>query len=288
MAQPKFDKLPLEWVRAFEAAARCGSFTGAAEETGLTQSAISQRIGKLEKLLGTQLFLRQPRSIALTVEGEAWLPHVRSAFDRLRDSSEGLFGVSRNRLTVSASTSIIDLWIMSRLNKLSEATGAQFSFKTMVLTEDGLQDDDIIRVRYGTGTWPVAYKVPLYKEILAPVAAPKLLKSKKDWQDLPRIAVSGPRPGWNDWILQFGAPAVPLPEYRFDTFSSALTAAKAGLGVLLGSLPLCQAALATGDLIRLSEESLPHHQTYWLLASKEAVSNQQWQTLEDELTEAHA
>lgn len=286
MAHPKFDKLPLEWVRAFEAAARTGSFTGAAEETGLTQSAISQRIGKLEKLLGTQLFLRQARSVALTVEGEAWLPHVRSAFDRLRDSSEGLFGVSRSRLTVSASTSIIDLWIMSRLNRLSEATGAQFSFKTMVLTEDGLQDDDVIRVRYGTGTWPVAYKAPLYKEVLAPLAAPGLAKSAGHWQGLPRIAVSGPRPGWNDWILKHGTPAVPLPEYRFDTFSSAITAAKEGLGVLLGSLPLCQAAIKSGELVRLSDESLEHHQTYWLLASKDAISNQQWNTLEHELTQA--
>ncbi len=286
MVQPKFDKLPLEWVRAFEVAARCGSFTGAAEETGLTQSAISQRIGKLEKLLGTQLFLRQARSIALTVEGEAWLSHVRAAFDRLRDSSEGLFGVSRNRLTLSASTSIINLWVMSRLKRLSAVTDAQFSFRTMILNEDGLQDDDIIRVRYGTGTWPAEYKAPLYKEVLTPVASPALLKDQKSWETLPRIAVSGPRPGWNDWILTYGTPAAPLPVYRFDTFSSALTAAKAGLGVMLGSLPLCQAALETGDLVRLSDESLEHHQTYWLLASEDAVSKQQWSHIVSELTQA--
>ena len=81
MSSQPFKMPPLEWVRAFEAAARCGSFTAAAAETGLTQSAISQRIGHLERLLGTKLFYRGARSIELTVEGEAWLPHVRVAFE---------------------------------------------------------------------------------------------------------------------------------------------------------------------------------------------------------------
>jgi LysR family glycine cleavage system transcriptional activator len=92
MHDHQFKMPPLEWVRAFEAAARCGSFTAAAAETGSAWSAISQRIGHLEKLLGTTLFYRRARSIALTVEGEAWLSHVRLAPDNLRDSSEVLFG----------------------------------------------------------------------------------------------------------------------------------------------------------------------------------------------------
>jgi len=286
MAERKFDKLPLEWVRAFEVAARCGSFTAAAEETGLTQSAISQRIGKLEKLLGSQLFHRQARSIALTVEGEAWLPHVRAAFERVRDSSEGLFGTSRKRLIISASSSIIDLWMMSRLKRISDETDTQLSIKTMVLSEDGGMDDDVIRVRYGNGVWPAAYKAQLYREVLSPVAAPQLLEGALSWEGLPRIAVSGPRPGWNDFILAFGISTSPLPEYRFDTFASALAAAKAGLGVLLGSLPLCQAPLATGELIRLSDDVLAHHESYWLLASKDAVSKGQWATLKTQLTHA--
>jgi len=90
MSENHFKLPPLEWIRAFEAAARCGSFTAAAAETGITQSAISQRIGQLEKSLGTALFVRQPRSITLTVGGEAWLPHVQSALGTMRDSSEAV------------------------------------------------------------------------------------------------------------------------------------------------------------------------------------------------------
>ena len=92
MPKHPFKMPPLEWIRAFDAAARCGSFTAAATETGLTQSAISQRIGHLEKLLGVALFYRRARSTSLTIEGEAWLPHVRLALNTLKDSSEALFG----------------------------------------------------------------------------------------------------------------------------------------------------------------------------------------------------
>ena len=279
MTDSSFDNLPLEWIRAFEAAARVGSFTGAARETGLTQSAISQRIGHLERRLGTKLFVRQARSVALTVEGEAWLPHVRTALESLRESSEALFGVARNRLTISASASVIDLWIAPRLGRLMAATGGQITFRTMVLSSDTGHDDDTIRIRYGTGDWPQAYKLPLYAEVMAPVAAPALLNSGAPWQDLPRIAVSGPRPGWTEWCALSGTPTVPVPVLRFDTFASAMAATRAGRGVLLASLPLSAADLTAGTLMRLGEATLPYHATYWLIASNDRVTRAQWAAL---------
>ncbi|MGB3315260.1 MAG: LysR family transcriptional regulator [Albidovulum sp.] len=284
MAGSSFDNLPLEWIRAFEAAARMGSFTAAAVETGLTQSAISQRIGHLERRLGTRLFVRQARSIALTVEGDAWLPHVRTALESLRESSEALFGVARDRLTISASTSVIDLWITPRLDRLTQAIGGQITFRTMVLSTDAPHDDDTVRIRYGTGDWPQTYKQPLFSEVMAPVAAPALLHKDEAWQDLPRIAVSGPRPGWTEWCALTGTPTVPIPVLRFDTFASALAAARAGRGVLLASLPLCAADLSSGTLARIGDATLPHHATYWLIASKERLSRTQWGALSGALT----
>ncbi len=115
------DNLPLEWIRAFEAAGRTGSFSAAAQETGLTQSAISQRIGNLERRLGTQLFLRGARGVVLTVDGESWLPYVSSALRTLQQSSEQLFGMKRNQLVLSASATVIELWITQRLAELAAA-----------------------------------------------------------------------------------------------------------------------------------------------------------------------
>lgn len=280
MLNDNFKTPPLEWIRAFEAAARCGSFTAAAAETGLTQSAISQRIGHLEKRLGVSLFHRRARSIALTIEGEAWLPHVRAAFDSLRDSSEALFGASKGSLVLSASQSIIDLWLMPRLRKLQTIAQAQISLQTMVLGAHSAPEDEVIRIRYGAGDWPHDYKVKLYSERMAPVAAPALIEAGGDWTEWPRIACSGPRPGWNDWAAQFTIPTTPVPKLRFDTFGSALAAAKGGLGVLLASLPLCEAEIASGSLVRLGEDVMRHHESYWLLASRNALARTQWVALE--------
>ncbi|GAB5432491.1 MAG: LysR family transcriptional regulator [Epibacterium sp.] len=280
------DRLPpLEWIRAFEAAARLGSFTAAAEEVGLTQAAVSQRIGQLEQLLGTPLFHRRARAISLTVEGEAWVPHVRLALEGLRDSTEAVFGTSRQRLTLSASQTVIELWLLPRLARLQTLTNAEISVQSMVVGAHDAPQDDVIRIRYGSGNWPHAYRASLYKEEIAPVAAPALVAGAPHWTGLPRIACAGPRPGWHAWAARFGIPTTPLPSLRFDTHLSALGAAKAGLGVFLASLPLCAEALDSGALVRLSTASLPHHETYWMLTSPEGVSRDQWQALTQAITE---
>lgn len=279
MSEHQFKMPPLEWIRAFEAAARCGSFTAAGIETGLTQSAISQRIGHLETLLGTALFYRRARSVELTLEGEAWLPHVRSAFGSLRNSSEALFGSGRGRLTISASQSIIELWLLPRLKKLRGITAGQLSVQTMVLGAHDATLDDVIRIRYGSGGWPHDHKLQLFSERIAPLASPVLAQSGGRWTEWPRIACSGPRPGWNDWASRFGIPTTPVPGLRLDTFLSALGAARAGMGVLLASLPLCAADLAAGRLVRLSDEVLEHHESYWAIAGPDAVAQSQWEQL---------
>jgi LysR family glycine cleavage system transcriptional activator len=279
MDKDAFQLPQLEWIRAFEAAARCGSFTAAASETGLTQPAISQRISNLEHQLGAKLFIRNARTISLTVEGEAWLPIVTSALAELRDGSEALFARGRETLVVSASQSIITLWLLPRLRALQDATGAKFSFQSMVLGGQSAVLDDVIQIRYGNGDWPHHYRLPLYREVLAPVAAPDLVASGADWGALPRIAYSGPRPTWVEFAGRFGLPVQSKPIQRFDTFVNAHDAAVAGHGVLLGSLPLCANSLDRGSLIRLSSETLTPQSTYWLLATKDAVGRRQWEQL---------
>ena len=267
---------PLEWIRAFEAAARRGSFTAAAAETGVTQAAVSQRIGQLEKRLGAALFHRRARSVELTIEGEAWLPHVQAALGMLRDSSRTLFGAGRSNLVVSASQSVIALWLQPRLGQLMAATGGRIAIRTMVLGANEAPVDEVVRIRYGSGDWPHAHKLRLFSEEIAPLAAPSLAARGGAWTSWPRIACTGPRPGWQEWASRFAIPSTPVPVLQFDTFLPALCAATAGHGVLLASLPLAAGEIAAGRLVVLGGDRLAHHRSYWALASDEAMSRPEW------------
>lgn len=273
--------LPLDWVRAFEAAGRLGSFTAAAQETGLTQAAISQRIGHLETRLGVALFIRKPRGVVLSVEGEAWLPYVTHALGTLRQSSEELFGIQRKRLTIWSSASVLEHWIAPRLAGLSLGEDVQLSFKTLMLASEDNPQLRGVRLRYGSGDWNIPHRARLFDEVLAPVAAPSLMQGVKPerWQNLPRIGLSGPRMGWHEWATQTGDAPTPIPHLRFDTFTAALAAARAGAGVLLASIPLIEQALATGALIRLSDDALPSENSYWMVAERGELTQRQWNTL---------
>ena len=100
---------PLEWLRVFEAAGRLGNFTAAAAELGVTQATVSQRIGHLEARLDTHLFVRLARSVELTADGEAYLPHIKNALDAVRRGTADLFGTPRTRITIAASASVAAL-----------------------------------------------------------------------------------------------------------------------------------------------------------------------------------
>ncbi|MDG1430136.1 MAG: LysR family transcriptional regulator, partial [Paracoccaceae bacterium] len=104
---------PLTWFRAFEAAARRLSFTAAADEIGMTQSAVSQHVKALETRLGTSLFTRQARGLSLTDSGRRLLPQVGAALEKLADATQGFEPkVGENLLTVATSVSVSH-WIIA-------------------------------------------------------------------------------------------------------------------------------------------------------------------------------
>lgn len=279
MPERSFDNLPLEWVRAFQAAGETGNFTAAARVTGLTQAAVSQRIRNLEQHVGAQLFTRQARGVTLTAEGEAWLPHVTAALQALGRSTEELFGAPLKSLTISASNTVTTKWLVPRLGGLSGDLKHQISFTTMNIDPDFDRTDADLAVRFGRGDWPKLDAVRLYREVLSPVAASTLLKNRGDWRDLPVIAVLGPRPGWQAWALAAGEASMPRPVLRFDSYAAAHDAACQGQGVLLGSLKLCEGDLSAGRLQRLSDVVLQPVESYWLTAAPGRVPAAQWRQL---------
>src|SRR5215469_15300646 len=112
----------LNGLRAFEAAARHLSFTRAAAELNVTQTAISHQIRRLEEQLGKRLFVRQSRSLALTREAQDYLPAIRTAFDDLRRATERLQRPDREGvLTVSTTASLATKWLVTRVARFQEA-----------------------------------------------------------------------------------------------------------------------------------------------------------------------
>lgn len=256
----------LEWVRVFEAAARLGSFTAAADELGLTQAAVSQRIRNLELRIGAQLFNRGPRGVTLSTQGEAWLPHVQSALALLMHSAANLFEAPRRKITIAASGSVIELWIVPRLVAIAERLPhVQLAFETIQNLPDYDRIEADFEIRFGEGNWPGRQSRRLFREELAPLVSPLIASTlEADWRSWPRIATSGPRLGWRDWSNAEGASPMDVPHLRFDTFVQALRAAESGAGVLLGSLPLSSGALTSGSLTRLTEETLTMEAGYWI------------------------
>ena len=278
MYNRKLENLPLEWVRVFEAAGRTGNFTAAAQEVGLTQAAVSQRIRNLETRIGSQLFTRQARGVTLTIEGEAWLPHVSQALLGLNRSAEELFGKPLKSVTISASASITQMWILPRLAMTKSPNNYQISITTMNIESDFPEARATVEIRYGDGNWPKKHKARLFKEMLVPMAAPSVVKIGGDWLELPRIAISGPRPGWQEWANKFGESGNIVPTLRFENLVVARDAAKAGLGVFIGSIPLCKDALEGGSLVRLTKHALEQDDGYWMTANERLPINQ-WEDL---------
>jgi LysR family glycine cleavage system transcriptional activator len=291
MAKDGFNDLPLEWVRAFEAAGRLGSFTAAAKETGLTQAAVSQRIGYLERRLAYKLFVRKPRGVELTVHGEAWLPYVTNGLGTIGQSSAQLFGLRRTQLTIAASASVIQHWLIPRLAlnlkpSITPQLGCaddtlEFTFSTMVVEADYKQQTADVEIRYGNGQWPNRTSAPLFIEQLTPLVCPALLATVKDWRQLPKLAVSGPRAGWHDWAGFSGDVINELSPFRFDSQACAFTAAQMGLGVVLASLPLAQPLINAGLLVRLTNLCLKPTNGLWLTTTEDSLSQLDWQALKE-------
>jgi LysR family glycine cleavage system transcriptional activator len=149
---------PPAWLRTFEAAARLGGFTAAAEELRLTPAAVSQQIRALEAQLGYPLFRRLPRGVSLTELGQAYVPAVRRAFDDLSSATAGLFGVAQGRpLVVRAPPSFSFLRLAPALGGFRAAhPGIAVRLCSATWAETAPEERVDIDIRYGDGRWTEA------------------------------------------------------------------------------------------------------------------------------------
>jgi len=259
MTKKKIGLPPLDWLRVFEAAGRLGGFSAAAREFGLTQAAVSQRIGNLEAWLGRTLFVREARGVSLTVEGESYLPLVQDSLQALERNTEDLFGKSPRELRVAGLSSNIHALVVPGLARFHEMRPKVCVLTDSVARRSSLDEERTwLQIRYGRGAWPGRDCELIAPEVLVPMAAPDV-----EW-GAPLIDLRGERPGWRDWARKMDQGDVNTSKISFDSMEHALSAARQGMGVVLGSVPLGQADLQAGRLRRLNLPELKTRDGYWL------------------------
>ncbi|MEM7318466.1 MAG: LysR family transcriptional regulator [Pseudomonadota bacterium] len=250
---------PLDWLRVFEAAGRLGGFSKAAREFGLTQAAVSQRIANLESWLNRPLFIRGARGVTLTVDGESYLPLVQHSLAALERDTEDLFGTAPRVLRLAGQPSHLDALVMPRLTGFFETNpGVSVITDSLMRRTDLESERTWLQIRFGRGGWPGREAVLIRKEILVPMARPDL-----EWRT-PAVDVRGERPGWSEWARLTKSDPPATVRLSVDSMAHGLSAAKQGLGVVLGSIPLADQALACGRLRRLDLPELVTRDGYWL------------------------
>lgn len=267
---------PLDYLIAFEAAARLGGFTAAAERLNLSQAAISRQVKLLEESLGARLFHRGHRSIQLTPEGRRFLRHVRLALDAVEKGVEGLQeATSRPRVSLAATQSVSTLWLMPRLPRLRrDHPDLEIHLISTDLDREALASEHDLIILRGEGIWEDFEAELLLDEEIFPVCTSAYAEqnSLQDLRALSRctlIDVASHHTEWMDWdrwLRSSGLPEVAgVTNLTFNTYALAIQAAVDGLGAALGWRHLVDRHLAEGLLIRPVPNSIRTSSGYFLL-----------------------
>jgi LysR family transcriptional regulator, glycine cleavage system transcriptional activator len=267
MVSPYRPLPPLGTLRTFEAVARHLSFTMAATDLALTQSAVSHQIRALEDHLGARLFQRRHRGIEMTPDGRTFLEGVRAGLDSILLASERIRNQHRvGVLTVASPAAFAIWWLVPRLGRFAalhpeiEVRIATIDGREPDLLRDGIDLAVVKRPAREAARNPL--EMPLLSEVVFPVCSPLLLNgasslhSPSELTKHPLIECDAAEAedsefGWSTWLPRLGLDGAPAPRLlRFSQFGPALSAAVDGLGIALGRSPMVDAELAAGRLVR--------------------------------------
>lgn len=260
---------PVLWLQAFEAAARTLSFTAAGRELGVTQSAISQRIRLLEDRVGQPLFVRYPRSLALTPAGRAWLPSVQEAFTRLAEGTSEVFGPSPGApVTLRATPAMQQTWLAPRLLSFQQVRpDVTLRLVSAIWSDDFGAEGADLEIRYGHGGWSDMTAECLGEERLLPVCSSAVaarLKSPADLAGETLLHAAGFAAGWPRWLVLAGVAGL---EQRCramicDTHVTTLALASYDGGIALSHRRLLE---ASRDLVAPFDLDMATNEAFWLV-----------------------
>ena len=244
---------PLHALRSFHAAARFGQFREAAQALGLSDSAISHQVRKLETYLGQQLFERTGNKVRLTSAGQTYFDEVEPALNRIRAATEALSEPS-SRVSLTLANSLATLWLIPRLAQI-EAALPEISLRMVPTSRvvDLRREQIDLAIRYGGGRWPGVVAHHLLSEQTFPVCRPGLIAEGAD----PATALVGRRllvsqnyrDEWKEWAQARGIePPSTENGLILDGAEQIMLAAAEGLGIGIGSRPIADAWLSDGRL----------------------------------------
>ena len=263
---------PLNWLRAFESAARHMSFTAAASELHMTQSAVSQHIRSLEQFLGKPLFERRPRALSLTEDATNYLPAVREAFRVLQVGTGAFPGTrSANSVTLQCSMGFATFRLMPRLGALLEAhPWIGLNLVTPIWNPEQTAPMADIEIRFGHLDAISSQAIRLTEETFYPVCTSlhndRLDVEKGDWLTTPLFDCVGVLATWPRWLEARGEVMSPEhPVTLCSTYATSIGAAIAGVGLAMAHDSLVADALADGRLVRPFTETVDSNEGYCLV-----------------------
>lgn len=260
-------------LKCFEASVRHLSFTKAAEELHLTQSAVSRQIRNLEEFLSRDLFIRLNKRLILTSTGAAYFKEIVPLLDGMETACLRMLHREdeKTTLTISSLPTLASYWLMPRLAQF-QLEHPQFQIKVRSLDDAAKIDPDSIDIllHYGGDHWPRAISHQLMREKMVAVCAPNLLtriggEREREWrvEDVtlfPFLHLSSRINAWPDWMVAQGLESGSFSGASFAHFHMVLEAAKNGMGIAILPSILAESSLQTGELMAPFGESIstPH------------------------------
>ncbi len=287
----RFNRLPVRALIVFEAAARHGRFTTAADELLMTQAAVSQHVAQLEAELGVSLFVRRHRGVELTAGGVAFLPSVQQGLKTLAD---GVASARRHAggktLQILTDHGFAGGWLMGRLGRLGDILpGVEICVAT---TQAPLEETDAafdLSIMFGGGEWSGLRTTLLFREAVYPVCTPGYLEARGllrpglSREQGPQTVPLAPAQlmelrllhlrdtadrrwfSWTDWFDAHGIALAPgRQEFSFGNAQLVLQATLLGQGVSIGWEPMIDDLVDSGALIRLATKPLRSRRGYFV------------------------
>ena len=259
----------LNGIKAFEAAARGGSFAAAGQELNVSAAAISRMVHLLEERLGVALFERKANKLALTAAGRAYQNGLTPIFDALATLTAQVTAPAAMRvLTIGVGPTFAMRWLIPHLADFRK----RHPDIEVRITAGGVAapfgDDWSCGIKLGDGNWPGLLAEPLFAADLQPVCIPRLAASLKKPSDLKSPAllrVAHSSEDWPLWLKAAGLPRLSARGPEFQYYGQALQAAADGLGIAMGLRPYIDDDLAAGRLVAPFALTVPKGMRWYLV-----------------------